>query len=173
MVELGRHACLRGMWEFSCTGSNPVLGTVKRQSTVSVFFVIQMPEDAVFRLEHLFAVMLGGGLGAGLRYLVSVWTGKIFSSAFPVSTFIVNALGCFFMGFIMTLAADRIFSSSVLKFFLTTGFLGGLTTFSTFSYETWTLMKTGSPGTAVINVLVSFAAGLLAVWAGIKAADIF
>lgn len=118
---------------------------------------------------HLFKdfliVGLGSFLGGGSRFLFSKLAGVLFISTFPLGTFFVNLLGCFLIGFFSGLSSVRLALSPQTKLFLTTGFCGGLTTFSTFMNESLSLVK-NSNSVLYLYLIGSFALGLLFVWAG-------
>jgi len=108
-------------------------------------------------------VCLFGAAGSGTRYLVGTWAGQRLGSAFPWGTLFVNLAGCFLIVLIMELALRTTFSPN-LRLALTTGFMGGLTTYSTFNYETLRLVQEGATATALANLAATlfgcFAAGL-------------
>lgn len=87
-------------------------------------------------MEKLIYVGIGGFIGASLRYMISIFSSKFFNTHLSYGTLIVNIMGGFLIGFIMEVSATTKVISPNLRLFLTTGMLGGLTTFSTFSYET-------------------------------------
>ncbi len=101
-------------------------------------------------MQKIIYVGIGGFIGASIRYLISMNSARLFNSNIPLGTLIVNVLGGFLIGLIMELSISTNFISPNLKLFLTTGIMGGLTTFSTFSYETINLMDDG-------NYLLGFA----------------
>lgn len=90
---------------------------------------------------HFLAVFIGGGVGSMTRYFVSRQMLVLFGSAFPVGTLVVNVLGSFLIGVIASLIANKP-QHDLFQFLLITGFLGGFTTFSAFSLETWKLLST-------------------------------
>ncbi|MEA4828003.1 MAG: fluoride efflux transporter CrcB [Clostridium sp.] len=106
-------------------------------------------------MEKIFYVGLGGFIGAALRYIISTNSSKVFNGQLPYGTLIVNILGGILIGFIMELSSTTNIISSNLKLFLTTGILGGLTTFSTFSYETVALFSNGSYYLALLNTFLN------------------
>lgn len=110
-------------------------------------------------------VGLGGGLGACLRYLISLlpWKGS-----FPLLTFVTNLAGAVLIGLVVGLATAKKDLSSDLVLFLKTGLCGGFTTFSTFCLETLTLMESGKTAVAACYAFLSFAGCVLGVWAGKK-----
>ncbi len=105
----------------------------------------------MIRMKNILYVGIGGFIGASLRYIISINSSKLFGAQLPFGTLIVNILGGIFIGFIMELGATTSFISPAVRLFLTTGIMGGLTTFSTFSYETVTLFSEGNYILAVLN----------------------
>jgi len=101
-----------------------------------------------------------------LRFWVTRTVQTLADTPFPVGTLIVNGAGSFVIGLIAGIA-ETVAVDPLAKTLIVTGFLGALTTFSTFSLETVNLIRIGQGGTAVLNVLVSVGAGLTAVFAGI------
>lgn len=106
----------------------------------------------------------GGGL---TRYYLSGWVYNLLGRAFPYGTFAVNIIGAYMIGLIMELGLRSTLIPDTLRLGLTVGFLGGLTTFSTFSYETFSLLEEGQFMVAFVNVLASVAVCLLFTWLGI------
>lgn len=117
-------------------------------------------------INNIIAVFIGGGAGAVLRYLVSYLSRMLFQ--IPIlGTFIVNLAGCFLIGYIFGLTLDKLQDASpMFKLLVTVGFLGGLTTFSTFSLEGFELIKNGRIGIALIYILSSCILGLMLVFIG-------
>jgi CrcB protein len=115
-------------------------------------------------MERFLIVCGGSAVGGGARYLVSMWAGERFGTAFPYGTLIVNLVGCILITFIMHVAAVTQMNVQ-LRLLLTTGFLGGLTTYSSFDFETTTLFQNGSHVAGALNLGITvvgcFAAGLL------------
>lgn len=105
-------------------------------------------------------VGFGGFIGASLRYVVSSGATKWFGNYLPYGTLIVNILGGLLIGLIMELSVSSSFITPQMRLFLTTGMLGGLTTFSTFSYETVSFIMNANYILAVtntfLNLLLSF-----------------
>lgn len=119
-------------------------------------------------MKQVLFVGLGGAAGSILRYLTSVVTLKFYSASFPISTFIVNVIGCFLAGLIFGSITQESADAQNLKLLLVTGFCGGFTTFSAFALENVRLMNSGNPSTAVLYTIASIAAGLLAAWLGLS-----
>ncbi len=113
-------------------------------------------------------VCVGGALGSGARYLVSTWAAAAFGAAFPFGTLIVNVAGSFLIAFIMRLALATELVPPLVRLFLTTGILGGFTTYSTFNYETLRLLDEGSFSTAAANLALTVGGCLVAGLAGLK-----
>jgi CrcB protein len=110
-------------------------------------------------------VFVGGMVGAPLRYLTDRAVQSRHDTVFPWGTFVVNVVGSFILGGIASGVAHHGWPSNVSLFF-GTGICGGLTTFSTFGYETWRLLVAGSRAEAALNACGSLAAGLASAAAG-------
>ncbi len=111
-------------------------------------------------------IFLGSGLGGLLRYLLGVSIQTWCASCFPWGTLTINVSGCFLIGFLATLWAGDATLPAEYKAGILVGFLGGYTTFSTFGYETISLLNNHRTEGAVSYVLASVLVGLLAVWCG-------
>ena len=120
----------------------------------------------------LWWVMLAGGLGSGARYLVGLWAFERMGSAFPSGTLIVNLLGCFMLGAVAHLATASAWHPE-LRGAVAIGFLGGFPTYSSFNQETLALMSTGATSTALTNIGITLAGGLVAAWLGMLIARQF
>ncbi|MBU7596647.1 fluoride efflux transporter CrcB [Streptomyces sp. P38-E01] len=114
-------------------------------------------------------VLLGGALGAPLRYLTDVGVQRRHDSGFPWGTLAVNVAGCLVLGVLTGLALHGAVPDS-LRLLLGTGLCGALTTYSTFSYETLRLAESGARGRAVLNVVLSVGTGFAALHLGVVAA---
>ena len=112
-------------------------------------------------------VALGGGIGAAARHGVNVWSGRMLGTEFPWHTLIVNVLGCFVMGLITGLLALKLNLSQEARTFLTTGILGGFTTFSAFSLDVALLVERKAMLAAGAYVGASVLLSILAVFAGL------
>ena len=110
-------------------------------------------------------ICVGGALGTGSRYLVGVWAAKALGAGFPYGTLIVNVVGSFLISVVMYLSVDAGAIPLPVRLFLTTGFMGGFTTYSSFNYETLKLFQSGAWGIAATNLLATLlscaGAGLL------------
>ena len=117
-------------------------------------------------------VALGGAFGSAARYVVSRLIQTHAASAFPVGTCAVNIAGCLLIGFIGSLAGRAAGIGDGMKLFLTVGFCGGFTTFSTFCNEGLGLMRGGNTLLATVYMAASLLLGLLAVQGGMALANI-
>ncbi|CUH95680.1 putative membrane protein [Propionispora sp. 2/2-37] len=122
---------------------------------------------------EIILVTIGGGIGATTRYLTSNWMAARFGTAFPLGTLLVNVVGCFIIGLFMALATERLSVSPYWRLFIAVGFLGGLTTFSSFSYETLRLLQDAEVMRAFYNVGLNVLAGFLATWLGMGVTKLF
>lgn len=116
-------------------------------------------------LKILLLVGGGGFLGTVARYLLYMWVDKQLPVAFPWGTFGVNMIGCFLIGMIVA-GASKGFIDEQTRLFLVTGFCGGFTTFSTFSFDGIHMLQQGHFATFSLYVLGSVALGLLAAYFG-------
>lgn len=115
-------------------------------------------------MTKLLLVFVGGGLGAVSRFLVTTaLAGKL--GNFPLGTLAANVLGSLLMGLVIGILAGR---ADSVRLFVAVGFLGGFTTFSSFSAETLALIQNGQIFSATANVVVSVAAGLAACAVGLR-----
>lgn len=114
---------------------------------------------------NMLAVFAGGGLGALLRYLITMAVYGEDAPSFPYGTLAVNVLGCFVLGLVAAFFLKQPGWPMVVKLFVITGILGGLTTFSTFTLETFNLLCT-EPVYGVLNLAVSLAGGLMVLAGG-------
>jgi fluoride exporter len=120
------------------------------------------------RISSVLWISLGAVLGANTRYVVNRLAAQWFGTAFPYGTLIVNVAGCLAIGAVATLVTGRLVERpEVLRLFLMVGFLGSLTTFSAFAYETHGLLQDGAWVRALVNVLLSVGAGLAGVKLGV------
>jgi CrcB protein len=114
-------------------------------------------------------ICLGGAIGTGARYLTAVVAARWFGTEFPYGTLIVNLAGAFVVGLVHQLGTEALWIPDGPRLFLTTGMMGGLTTYSAFSYETVRLMESGAWPQAGINVLVTTVVSLGLCFLGIAA----
>ena len=121
-------------------------------------------------MMQLLAVGCGGFLGAITRFLLSGYLQRRADGGFPIGTLGVNVLGCFLIGLLMTVVHERQMFSEGTRLLLGAGFLGSLTTFSTFGMESIQLLRAGDMRLFLASVAGNVLLGLLAVVAGVAAA---
>jgi CrcB protein len=119
------------------------------------------------RVWVMLIIALGAAVGANLRYALSVWAAHRWGAAFPYGTLLINVSGSFAIGVVMVLLTVRFASSDSWRLLLVTGLLGGFTTFSTFSYDSYMLLSSGSWLAAALNILASVGMGLAGVGLGV------
>ncbi|WP_446898322.1 fluoride efflux transporter CrcB [Clostridium sp. LBM24168] len=117
-------------------------------------------------MQRLLFIGIGGLIGSCLRYIISINSPKLFGGPLPYGTLIVNVVGGILMGFIMQLSLVTNLISPNLRLFLTTGIMGGFTTFSTFSYETIAFLSGGRYLLGVLNICLNLFLSLLGVLTG-------
>jgi len=116
----------------------------------------------------LFLVVVGGGIGAGIRHGMNIGAARLLGTEFPWGTFAINIIGSFLIGIVAAWFAFRNDAASQsLRLFLTTGILGGFTTFSAFSLDFALLFERGEIMAAVWYVVGSVGLSLLAIFAGL------
>lgn len=116
---------------------------------------------------ELLSIAAGGALGAVSRFCLGNLISRIIGSALPYGTFVINIVGCFFMGLIMTMIIERGMLSAAWRLFLCVGFLGGFTTFSSFGYETLMLLQEEKIVAALAYVGGSIILGLMSAALGV------
>lgn len=122
-------------------------------------------------MGRFLGICLGGALGTGARYLLGGWLAVLFGSAFPYGTLAVNVLGSLLTGLVMQIALNTSLADPTLRLVLTTGFLGGFTTYSAFNYETIHYAREGALFMAVFNFGLMTAACLIAGFFGVVLAQ--
>lgn len=121
---------------------------------------------------NLIAIFLGGGIGAVSRFLISLNLTKIYNVNLPIATFLVNIIGSFAIGFLYILFMGKTDLIPALKFALTVGFCGGLTTFSTFSLELFEMISHQQFMQAAIYALLSVLVCLVMTGIGVYCAKL-
>lgn len=125
-------------------------------------------------MSKTIAVLLGGALGTGCRYWLSTFVySVVVRPTFPFANLIINVSGSLLIGLLAGLFEQRVLVSPTLRVGLLTGLLGGYTTFSSFAFETYTLLRDGEMGLALVNAAGSVVLGLSAVWVGMRVAQSF
>ena len=118
-------------------------------------------------LDKVFCVSVGAVVGANARYLLGAWAAERFGTTFPYGTLIINLTGSLILGFFLALATERALIDPRYRLLIAVGFCGSYTTFSTYTYESITLMLSGSWTLGLLNLLGSTVLGLGAVGLGI------
>jgi fluoride exporter len=113
-------------------------------------------------VTRFLVVAVGGALGSMARYWVGGWAPRVLGQAFPYGTLIVNVLGSFLIAVIMSVALSTEIITPTMRIFLTTGIMGGFTTYSSFNYETLVLIEQKLWLTAGLNVTATGLGCLLA-----------
>jgi CrcB protein len=121
-------------------------------------------------MTRLILICLGGAVGTGARYLTALWAVAAFGPAFPLGTFIVNVTGSLLLGFIMQVSTTTTLIGPDVRLMLTTGVMGGFTTYSTFNYETTNYLREGAWLMGAANIAATVAGCLVAGLAGIALA---
>ncbi len=118
-------------------------------------------------MNQVLAIAAGGAVGSVLRFWMSTWVHSFAGRSFPYGTLTVNVLGCLAMGFLFVLFVDRLSDNAVLRAGILIGVLGGFTTFSSFSIETFNLIEQGAWLKAVVNMTGSLLLCVGATWVGV------
>ncbi|MEG0189373.1 fluoride efflux transporter CrcB [Algoriella sp.] len=118
-------------------------------------------------LKSILFVGLGGAVGSVARYLISYGIGKYYTQPFPLATFLTNMIGCFLIGALYGYSIKNNLGNTYFNFLLITGFCGGFTTFSSFSYENFNLIQQNIY-TLIIYIFLSILVGLLFTLIGFK-----
>jgi fluoride exporter len=117
-------------------------------------------------LLNILLVAAGGAIGSVARYLLSAYVLRVSGSLFPFGTFAVNLLGCIAFGLIAGAADQRVPLGSASRAFLLVGILGGFTTFSSYAFESFWLLRDGQAVAALLNVVGQVVLGLAGVAIG-------
>ena len=118
-------------------------------------------------MSQVIAIAVGGAFGSVLRYGLSTWVHTLVGRGFPYGTLAVNVLGCMAMGVLFVLLVERMGASAVWRAGLLIGVLGGFTTFSSFSIETFNLIEQGAMAKAAGNMAASLVLCVGATWLGV------
>jgi CrcB protein len=138
------------------------------------FFLQNRQDEGIMSLLHMVYIVIGGGIGAGLRFLVMSLIGHYFGDDFPYSTLFVNVSGSFLMGLLIGILTEILPESApAIRLFLAVGVLGGYTTFSTFSLDCITLLERGAELYTAVYILLSIALSLAALILGLHSTRLF
>jgi len=119
---------------------------------------------------NIIAVFLGGGIGSLVRYGINEASRKYIPVSFPMGTLLSNLISALLIGWLMGLALNTTRINDSMRLLLVTGFCGGFSTFSAFTFETFTLLRSGNSSIAILNIFISVAGCLLFLWFGWKLA---
>lgn len=117
-------------------------------------------------MSQLLMVCLGGAVGTGARYLLSVWMLQVMGPSFPYGTLLVNGVGSFLLAAVMYAGIESATISPTMRVVLGTGVMGGFTTYSTFSFETMKYLQDGAWAIAALYILGTVVGCLVACMAG-------
>lgn len=117
-------------------------------------------------MNKYLVVGIGGFIGAIARFWLGGYISNKLGTRFPYGTFVINVSGSFFIGFVLTLLAERTHWSPNWRYLIPIGFIGAYTTFSTFEYETFRGIQDGEFLIASLYVVLSMFVGFVAVWLG-------
>jgi len=117
-------------------------------------------------MKYLFIIGLGGAIGSISRYLMQVVISRYITVTFPLGTFLVNLTGCFIIGLLYGLTNKYAWMTMEWRLFLITGLCGGYTTFSSYSYESISLIRQGNYVYFILYIVLSVVLGLLATAGG-------
>lgn len=118
-------------------------------------------------MKQVLAIAAGGALGSVLRFWMSGWVTGMLGRGFPYGTLLVNVSGSLLMGFLYVMLIDKFNASAEWRAVLLIGLLGGFTTFSSFSMETFNLLEAGEISKALMNIILSVVVCLTATWLGV------
>ena len=124
-------------------------------------------------MNFFIAIFLGGGFGALSRYLIIDQINKLGTSSFPYGTILVNILGALLIGVIYYLLISKVIINEQLKVFITIGFLGSFTTFSSFNLDFFRLIESGNMFLAMMYALFTFLTTIVAFYIGYSLSRIF
>jgi len=123
-----------------------------------------------FDLRLILVIAIGGAFGSVARYALNIAIQSRYADPFPLGIMVINVSGSFLLGFVMRLSLETTAMSPELRLLLTTGFCGGFTTFSTFSYDALTLFESGPLRSAWTYVIGSVVLSLLGAFGGVLSA---
>lgn len=118
-------------------------------------------------------IAVAGLLGTLLRYWLSGFVARQYGETFPWGTMAVNLIGCLLTGAVFSVTETRFVVNPTVRMVILIGLLGGLTTFSSYGLQTFMLLRDGSFGLAILNVVTSNTLGLVMVWFGYLVAKVF
>lgn len=124
-------------------------------------------------MQKTILIAVAGLVGTLLRYWLSGYVAKQQGETFPWGTMAVNLIGCLLTGVVFFVTEERLLVSHTVRTVILIGLLGGFTTFSSYGLQTFTLLRDGEFGLAVLNVVMSNTLGLFMVWLGYALGRVF
>jgi fluoride exporter len=121
-------------------------------------------------VQRFLLICLGGAIGTGARYQLASWVARTYGPDFPRGTILINLTGSFLIAVVMELSLATGAIPEDVRLFLTTGIMGGYTTYSSFNYETLRLAEGGTPGLAALNLALTLFGCLISGGLGVLAA---
>lgn len=121
-------------------------------------------------MQRILLIALGGSAGAVARYVAAGLTQRLAGGSFPLGTFVVNALGCLLFGLLWGIMEDRAAIGPQTRMMVLTGFMGAFTTFSTYAFESASLLRTGQWAYAAANIVGQNVLGIAFLFAGLALA---
>ncbi|HSY01333.1 MAG TPA: fluoride efflux transporter CrcB [Acidobacteriaceae bacterium] len=122
-------------------------------------------------MQKYLLIALGGALGSIARYWVGAYIIDRFGSRFPYGTLVINLTACLVIGFSITFLTQRSGINPAWRYLVPIGFIGAYSTFSTYEWETLSLIRGGTFSAAAVYAFGSLVLGLAATWCGIMAAE--
>jgi fluoride exporter len=123
-------------------------------------------------LQKYLFIAIGGSLGSLARFWVGSTITSRMGTRFPYGTFVINITACLIIGFCLAFLGKRTELNPAWRFLIPVGFVGAYSTFSTFEWETFSSLQTGSLSVAGLYVILSVVLGLVAVWCGVLIAGV-
>lgn len=123
-------------------------------------------------MQKYFLIAIGGALGALARFWIGSAVAGRLGTKFPYGTFVINLSACILIGFSLEMLSRHVEISPGWRYLVPTGFIGAYSTFSTFEWETFAVMQSGSFAIASLYVVLSVLLGLIGVWCGVLIARI-
>jgi fluoride exporter len=124
------------------------------------------------RLQKYLLIALGGALGSVARYWIGATVTNRLGTKFPYGTLVINLTACLVLGFVLTFMSRRVGMSAAWRYLVPVGFVGAYSTFSTYEWETMSLLRAGGLPMAALYAFGSLVLGLAAVWCGMLAAEL-
>ena len=124
-------------------------------------------------MQKTILIAVAGLLGTLLRYWLSGFVARQYGETFPWDTMAVNLIGCLLTGAAFFVTETRFLVNPTVRMMILIGLLGGFTTFSSYGLQTFTLLRDGELGLAILNVVTSNTLGLVMVWVGYLVAKVF